>query len=454
MKNLNLTLLTFVGGALISLSSPADAADPKTLDELVKSVRAGNAEQTRILRSRENAFRAEKSRQARLLADAKKKLAAVNARGVALEKRFRDNEKKKEDLTQQRDESLGTMKDLFGSVREIAADAEDDIKTSIVSAEKPGRDKRLNVLAASKSLPSVEELEYLFTTLLEEMTETGKVTRFVADVAGSDGAKEKQEVVRVGGFNLISDGGYLQFVPKVQELSILGRQPADRYISTTRSLLNAQEGPVRFAIDPSRGVILSLLISKPTFFERLQFGGPVGYIIMGLGAFALLIGFVKFITLVIADLRIRRQYRLSRAQTNNALGRVLKVYEDNRQLSPDDLERKLDEVIVRESARVENFIWVVKVVAGAAPLLGLLGTVTGMIQTFQSITLFGTGDPRLMAGGISEALVTTMLGLVVAVPLVLMHAILTNTSKRIVDVIEEQAAGVVARRAESEGAGG
>ena len=74
------------------------------------------------------------------------------------------------------------------------------------------------------------------------------------------------------------------------------------------------------------------------------------------------------------------------------------------------------------------------------------GTVTGMIRTFQSITLFGAGDPRMMAGGISEALVTTMLGLVTAIPLVLMHAALANNTKKIVDTLDEQSAGLIAQQ--------
>jgi biopolymer transport protein ExbB len=106
----------------------------------------------------------------------------------------------------------------------------------------------------------------------------------------------------------------------------------------------------------------------------------------------------------------------------------------------------LDEVVLRESGKLESFIWLVRIVSVVAPLMGLLGTVTGMIRTFQSITLFGAGDPRMMAGGISEALVTTMLGLVTAIPLVLLHAALANNTKKIVDTLDEQSAGLIAQQ--------
>jgi biopolymer transport protein ExbB len=127
---------------------------------------------------------------------------------------------------------------------------------------------------------------------------------------------------------------------------------------------------------------------------------------------------------------------------------VVAVYEENRSTDIETLELKLDEAILRESAKLDRFLWAVKVVSVVAPLMGLLGTVTGMIRVFTTITLVGTGDPKMMASGISEALVTTMLGLLVAIPLVLIHAFVSSGAKEIVGVLEEQSAGMVARQAE------
>jgi biopolymer transport protein ExbB len=136
--------------------------------------------------------------------------------------------------------------------------------------------------------------------------------------------------------------------------------------------------------------------------------------------------------------------------TANPLGRVLAVYHQNRGIDTETLELKLDEAILKDTPALQRGLVTIRVLAVIAPMLGLLGTVTGLIETFQSITLFGTGDPRLMAGGISQALVTTVLGLGAAIPLILMHSALNTRSKRLLAVLEEQSAGLIARHAERE----
>jgi biopolymer transport protein ExbB len=135
-------------------------------------------------------------------------------------------------------------------------------------------------------------------------------------------------------------------------------------------------------------------------------------------------------------------------RADNPLGRVLRVYEENQSADVEKLGLKLDEAILKETPALERGIMLLKVLSVVAPLLGLLGTVTGMIKTFQAITLFGTGDPKLMAGGISEALVTTVLGLVTAIPLLLLHSVVSTRSKNLVQVLDEQSVGLVAERAE------
>jgi biopolymer transport protein ExbB len=203
-----------------------------------------------------------------------------------------------------------------------------------------------------------------------------------------------------------------------------------------------------FALDPSRGSILKVLIQTPGFIERIKFGGTVGYTIIVLGLLAGFLAIVRWVVVFLTGRKVAAQKKSDQVSDTNPLGRVLGVYESNREADVETLELKLDEVILRESASLDKLLWAVKVVSVVAPLMGLLGTVTGMIRTFQAITLFGTGDPKMMASGISEALVTTMLGLYVAIPLVLLHALVSNTSKGVVEVLEEQAAGLIARRAE------
>jgi biopolymer transport protein ExbB len=191
-----------------------------------------------------------------------------------------------------------------------------------------------------------------------------------------------------------------------------------------------------------------VLIQTPGFIERIKFGGTVGYTIIVLGLLAGFLAIVRWVVVFLTGRRVAAQKKSDQVSDSNPLGRILGIYESNREADVETLELKLDEAILRESASLDKLLWAVKVVSVVAPLMGLLGTVTGMIRTFQAITLFGTGDPKMMASGISEALVTTMLGLYVAIPLVLLHALVSNTSKGVVEVLEEQAAGLIARRAE------
>ena len=125
------------------------------------------------------------------------------------------------------------------------------------------------------------------------------------------------------------------------------------------------------------------------------------------------------------------------------------AYEQFKSVDRETLELKLAEAIAQETPSLQRFLALLKIIGVVAPLLGLLGTVTGMINTFQAITLFGTGDPKMMAGGISQALVTTVLGLVVAIPIVLLHTLVSSRSKRIAQVIEERAIGVMAEHSEA-----
>jgi biopolymer transport protein ExbB len=320
------------------------------------------------------------------------------------------------------------------------------VEGSLVSAQIPGRDDFLKELGKNKSLPSIESLEKLWFILHQEMTELGNVVRFSATVTSIDGAQNQRDVVRVGAFNVISDGVYLVY--KDRKLQELPKQPAGTYLDTVGPFESARGEMAMFALDPSRGAILNVLIQTPGFVERIKFGGTVGYTIIVLGLAAGLLAIVRWTVVFLTGRRVAAQKKSDQVSENNPLGRVLGIYEANRTTDVETLELKLDEAIMRESASLEKMLWAIKVVSVVAPLMGLLGTVTGMIRTFQAITLFGTGDPKMMASGISEALVTTMLGLYVAIPLVLLHALVSNTSKGVVEVLEEQAAGLIARRAE------
>ena len=432
--------------AAANASPPAPLPKATTMDALLKRVKAGwNGERKENI-ERERIFKKARDRQQTLLTNAKNERAALERRSEMLETQFEGNEIALTQLEDTLTERLGALGELFGVVRQVSGDTRSQVESSLVSAQIPGREEFLEELGKNKSLPSIESLEKLWLVLHQEMTELGNVVRFQATVTSIDGAQNQRDVVRVGAFNVISDGIYLRYEDrKLQELP---KQPAGTYLDTVGPFESASGEMATFALDPSRGAILNVLIQTPGFVERIKFGGTVGYTIIVLGLAAGLLAIARWTVVFLTGRKVAAQKKSDQVSDGNPLGRVLGIYEANRTTDVETLELKLDEAIMRESASLEKMLWAIKVVSVVAPLMGLLGTVTGMIRTFQAITLFGTGDPKMMASGISEALVTTMLGLYVAIPLVLLHALVSNTSKGVVEVLEEQAAGLIARRAE------
>jgi biopolymer transport protein ExbB len=426
------------------------AAPARTLDELLEQVRQGNANQEEEDARREAEFRSAKDRQQAMLEQAKAARAAAEAGASDLERVYDENEVKIPELQEQLRQRMGTLGELFGVVRQVAGDTLGVVGDSLVSAQIPGRAELLKQVSKSKELPAVSDLEGLWYAIQQEMTETGKVVRFPATVVQADGTQAERDVERIGAFNVISDGRYLEYNGQTGKLLELTSQPAGRYLSTARDLEASKGEIVGIALDPSRGQILSLLIQTPGLGERVQQGGLVGYVIISLGVFGLGLAFFRLWYLGVIGHKIRAQVGDATIRDDNALGRVLRVYEENRDVDVETLELKLDEAILRESPSLERGNTLIKVLSVIAPLLGLLGTVTGMIEVFQQITLFGTGDPKIMAGGISQALVTTVLGLVTAIPLLLLHSIVHSRSRSLVQILDEQSAGIVAEHAERE----
>lgn len=432
----------------------AKAADPvKDLDKLLDLVKQGKLAEEKENQAREARFRAARNNQTELLAEARATRAQEEKRSVALEKDFENNEQVAAELQEALNERLGSLKELFGVFQQVAGDTTSHFENSIISAQFKQRGVFLSELAqkmgTSSQLASIEEMERLWFELQREMTESGKVVRFAATVVDQSGVEQQGEIIRVGAFNLVSDGKYLRYNHHTDKVSELVRQPSSRLTATTRELASASPGAlVQFGIDPSRGALLDALIKEPNLRERVESGGIVGYIIILVGILSLLLALERIVTLSFTRSKVKYQMKSAEVKSNNPLGRVLAVHHDNRALDPNTLELKLTEAIIRERPRLERYIPLLKIIAVAAPLMGLLGTVVGMILTFQAITLFGTGDPKLMAGGISQALVTTVLGLLVAIPTVFMHSIVSTMAKGVIHTLEEQSAGLIAERME------
>jgi len=443
--------------AIASFSTQAIAQQALNMDELLRAVERGQVQDNQENKAREARFREARAEQDRLLREARAEKAAEERRSERLEAEAEQNKEQLVLLRAQLDERLGSLKELFGVMQQVAGDARTRFVTSLTSIQYPDRVEFLEGLAkkigGSSQLPSLEEIERLWFELQREMTESGKVVKFTTTVMTNDGRETSMEVVRIGLFNIVADGMYLIY--ENGELTELPRQPeAGRFTGSTSDLLDSSGGLVRFGIDPTLGGVLRTYVARPNLVERIRQGGLVGYLIIALGIIGLLISLERMIVLGSASRKVTAQLKSDTPSQDNALGRVLSVYEGNKSTDTETLELKLSEAIFKETPELNRALLFIKIISVVAPLMGLLGTVTGMIQTFQAITLYGTGDPKLMAGGISQALVTTVLGLTVAIPMVLLHTLVSGRSKRIVQVLQEQCAGIIAGHAEKRSAGG
>lgn len=436
----------------LSITGASVAAEPMNLDSLLKTLEAGKAVQSEQNKQREQAFISRENEQVQMLKNTQAKRNQMLNESERLETQFEENEIKLANLTDTLSKRMGSLKELFGVLQQVAGDSSNKFATSVVSAQIPGRSTFMDELAqkmgSTSKLASIDDIEKVWFELQREMTEQGKVSRFTTDVIVDGGNKVQKEVVRVGAFNLISDGQYLEYTPATNTISQLTRQPSSRFTATAADLQQANSGVVPFALDPTGGSILGLLVQAPDTSEQVHQGGAVGYVILGVGLLALLIALERFVSLMLVGGKIRRQLKDDTARDDNPLGRVMKVKDQYPDVAYDTLELKLSEAILREMPKITRNLTLIKIISVVAPLLGLLGTVTGMINTFQAITLFGTGDPKLMAGGISQALVTTVLGLVVAIPTVFIYTILNTRSKGLLLILQEQSAGIIAERSE------
>ena len=459
MENKTMGLLVSVAVALMSiLAWPALAQDEPTamsLNELLRRVEKGRVDDNQTNKKREQEFRQSRTEQQSLLNQAAAKKKSEEDRSQALEGAYDVNEEEIAAMTETLETRLGALKELFGVMQQISGDAQVRFENSLTDVQYPDRGEFLEALAkkigSSSKLPSLEEVERLWFELQREMTESGRVVRFTTDVISLDGTQAPTDVVRVGLFNIITDGKYLKYEPSTGNVSELPRQPEQsRFIDSTSDLFEADSGKVRFGIDPTRGGVLNSLVARPNLVERIQQGGTVGYLIIVLGIIGLLISLERMVVLGMASRKVSAQLSSDSPSQDNALGRVLGVYDSNKATDTETLELKLSEAIFKETPALNRALLFIKIISVVAPLMGLLGTVTGMINTFQAITLYGTGDPKLMAGGISQALVTTVLGLTVAIPMVLLHTLVSGRSRRIVQVLQEQSAGIIARHAEQQ----
>ncbi|MDH3619798.1 MAG: MotA/TolQ/ExbB proton channel family protein [Gammaproteobacteria bacterium] len=446
-----------IAAGLLSLGfATANAQDEDaaaaSMSELLRLIEQGQSRDSREARQREAAFAQARNQQQSLLNQARAERTRQENTSTQLENEFEANQQRIITARQALDERMGALKELLGVLQTVAGDTQGRFAASLTNIEYPDRSDFLvelgGKLAGASNIPEISEIEHLWSMLQQEVVESGKVTRFNHLVTRADGTEEEMEVIRVGSFNLASDDGYLEFNDD-GTISELLRQPDGKYLGTTGDLMDADPGEaVAFGIDVTRGGILALLVESPTIKDRIEQGGIVGYCIIALGIIGLIIAVMRWLALSTADRKVKAQLKQDTASTDNPLGRVLAAYESNRGADTETIELKLSEAALKEMPNLTKGLLFIKVVSAVAPLMGLLGTVTGMIKTFQVITLYGAGDPKMMAGGISQALMTTVLGLVVAIPMVLLHTVVSGKSRKIVNILQSQSAGLVAQHSE------
>ncbi len=440
-------------GLILAFTLSAQAATAISLEELLQQVKTGRVNDAVEAKARLDQFRANRAQQSRLLNAEKAEQKRQEQASARMEKQFEVNDARIIDLEKAFQTRLGGLKELFGVLQQASGDARGQFETSITQVQFPDRtDFLLNFakkMGQSNRLASLEEIERLWFELQREMTETGKVTTFTASVVNSTGEEHQQEVTRIGAFNVVSEGKYLEYVPETERLVELQRQPASRYTGRIDDLTEGTSGLFPLGVDPTRGQLLGLLVQSPSLMERIAQGKTVGYVIIALGIVGVLIAIWRVLILSAVGAKVSRQVKnISQPNVNNPLGRVLKIAQESTTADIETIELKLGEAILRETPKFNAMLPLLKIISVVAPLLGLLGTVTGMIVTFQAITLYGAGDPKLMAGGISTALVTTVLGLVVAIPTVFLHTLVSSRARRLTQILQEEAAGMLAERAE------
>lgn len=439
--------------ALLFSLAPAPAlAQAKSLDELLQQVQNADQRDAAANKAREAQFASARDQQAQLLAQAKKDKDALDAESAALQKQFEDNDKQIVQLSQSRDAAAGNLGELFGVMRQSAGDAASAARNSMLSVQFPDRIAQLDRLAQTKTMPPMTDLHRFWFEMQREMTEGGKVSRFQADVTAPDGSKTRKSVLRVGPFVAIADGQFLAYDTGADSFSVPPKQPPHYFRSAAASFEDETSGYHKMVVDPTRGVLIGLFSQRPEVIDRIRLGGWIAYVIIAVGVIGMLLAAYQFGFLTLTSLKVNRQLgNLESLSKDNPVGRVLLAFKGGDVPKDEDaevVELRISEAVLKELPPIQRIQPFLKLVVAAGPLLGLVGTVIGMIETFQSITESGSGDPKLMAAGIGRAMIATVLGLGVAIPTLFINSALASRSKRLVQVLDQQSTGLLAETLE------
>ena len=458
----NLTKMTgFAVGVFLFTASSQLFAQATSLGNLLDLVEQDRVAESEEYSQRVQEFEQNANRQQEILDITNDRITEQEDLQNQLSDQFEANEiiiaDKREILRERR----GDLNELFGTLQGVAGDFLSNFQNSLISAQFTGRAEQLEEIIerAGSTIEqlNISEMERFWFFMHQELTESGRVVTYNGEVSLPNGDTANRSITRIGSFNAVSDGEYLRYTGDIGHLQVLPRQPDSGYLNAAVDLQDSSSGFTRVGIDPTGGVggqVLANLINFPTVEEQVRNNsGIIGFIIIGVGIVGISIAFLRLLILSLVSIKVRAQLKKDKPGKNNPLGRVLLVAESNPSADTETLELKLGEAILQETPRLERMLTIIKMIATIAPLGGLLGTVTGMIQVFQQITVYGAGDPTIMAGGISQALMTTVLGITVAIPTIFMHTVVKSRADNIIHILEEQATGMIAEKAERLAAG-
>ncbi|MEZ8019976.1 MotA/TolQ/ExbB proton channel family protein [Vibrio splendidus] len=431
---------------ITSISFSAFSASDTTA-QLVNKAKSESRTQASHNVVREADFKKTEQELKAIKAQLEAKRTSIQGATDVLTQTFSDNENKLARLEEKLRLETGSLGELFGVVRQNAKELGAELSSTVNSVDRAEHTVTVDQIIDAKSLPSMPQLSGLWMSMVEQIQGSSELSKSQIAFINGEGNTQTVDAYRLGSIGLVTDQGYVSWNTQREDAIAYLKQPSNG--PTLASLSSLANGEVsNIVVDPSRGFMLEQLALTPSLTDRLQAGGVVGKVILGLLAIGLIIALVRGISLAIARQKIRAQLKNPEQAGNNPLGRVLAVYNKEQNQTVEALELRLLEAVVDEQTHLEKGLSMLKLLAALAPMLGLLGTVTGMIETFQVITQFGNGDPKVMAGGISMALVTTVLGLVAAMPLLLAHNILSTQSENIRNILEKQGIGLVAEQAE------
>lgn len=448
-------------GLLFISSTQLMAQQASSLGDLLSLVESDRIAQSEEYRQRLQQFEQNANQQQEFLDITDARIVDQEQTQAQLSDTFEANEVIIRDKRETLRDRRGDLNELFGTLQGVAGDFLSTFQNSLISAQYPGRVEAVSdfIEKAGSTINQLEiaEIERFWFFMQQEMTESARVVSYNAEVTLPTGESTNRRITRIGAFNAISDGDYLSYNGEIGHLQVLPKQPDSGIVAGAISLESASSGLTKVGIDPTGGVggqVMANLVNFPSAEEQVRANaGVIGNIIITVGVIGMLLGFYRLLVLTLVSIKVRNQLKTDRPVDNNPLGRVLLVAEANPASDTETLELKLGEAILHETPSLESLLTIIKMIATIAPLGGLLGTVTGMIVVFQQITVYGAGDPTIMAGGISSALMTTVLGIVVAIPTIFIHTVLKSRSDSIIHILEEQATGMIAAKAERAAAG-